>query len=503
MANQKVSDLTVLSAATSDDLLYIVDDPASTSTSRKITVGDMQTSLGIAGLTTGSVLFADGSGNVGEDNSNFFWDDTNNRLAVGTTTPKAAMDVVTGAAGFVPPSYLPGTNLSLENNFQAILQFMTPNNGINSIYFGDADSQLAANMTYAHTSGAMTFSSESSYSWTVSGGNSALDISSTSDITIYGDFISSVSDTLTQWGTSSALINSSADRELYFNWYARQTSGTAQAAPITFEGGSIYNTAWNPDNPGQGAKWILEGAQNVAGQGWLGGNFVARGGSYFAGAVEAVAGEIKLYGAASSASTGSPHVFGGRVEINPGFRANGATVNYIHINGTRGTTVFGDNTTTHEDVALMEMNSTTLGFLPPRMTTAQRDVISVAATDEGLVIHNTDTKFMEYYDDTNWQAIGNVKAIINKVVGDSPYTATHDDQTITCDATSGNITVNLPAASSSTGLVLTIKKIDSSANTVTVDGNASETIDDSTIQVISDQYTSITVHCNGTEWYII
>jgi hypothetical protein len=40
-----------------------------------------------ASLTTGSVLFANGSNQIAQDNANLFWDDTNNRLGVGTATP--------------------------------------------------------------------------------------------------------------------------------------------------------------------------------------------------------------------------------------------------------------------------------------------------------------------------------------------------------------------------------------------------------------------------------
>jgi hypothetical protein len=83
------------------------------------------------------------------------------------------------------------------------------------------------------------------------------------------------------------------------------------------------------------------------------------------------------------------------------------------------------------------------------------------------------------------------------------YTATADDRVILCDATSAAFTVTLPAAASSTGVVFYIKKIDSSANAVTIDGNGSETIDDATTQLLSSQYDCLTVHCDGTEWYII
>ena len=44
-------------------------------------------------FTTGSVVFAAGSGVYSQDNSKFFWDDTNNRLGIGTSSPTKALDV--------------------------------------------------------------------------------------------------------------------------------------------------------------------------------------------------------------------------------------------------------------------------------------------------------------------------------------------------------------------------------------------------------------------------
>jgi len=50
-------------------------------------------------LTSGSVLFSNGS-TIAQDNANFFWDDTNNRLGIGTATPLYTLDVVkTGSNG--------------------------------------------------------------------------------------------------------------------------------------------------------------------------------------------------------------------------------------------------------------------------------------------------------------------------------------------------------------------------------------------------------------------
>ena len=54
--------------------------------------------------------------------------------------------------------------------------------------------------------------------------------------------------------------------------------------------------------------------------------------------------------------------------------------------------------------AILQMNSTTRGFLPPRLTTAQRDAITSPAT--GLQIYNTSTNANNYYDGTAWVAPG-------------------------------------------------------------------------------------------------
>lgn len=43
--------------------------------------------------TTGSVIFAGSSGAPTENNTQFFWDNTNNRLGIGTNTPTVALDV--------------------------------------------------------------------------------------------------------------------------------------------------------------------------------------------------------------------------------------------------------------------------------------------------------------------------------------------------------------------------------------------------------------------------
>ncbi|AXK81573.1 hypothetical protein DW352_14230 [Pseudolabrys taiwanensis] len=54
--------------------------------------------------------------------------------------------------------------------------------------------------------------------------------------------------------------------------------------------------------------------------------------------------------------------------------------------------------------ALLDLTATDRGFLPPRMTAAQRDLISSPAV--GLVVYNTTDKALNYYDGTAWTAVG-------------------------------------------------------------------------------------------------
>lgn len=86
----------------------------------------------------------------------------------------------------------------------------------------------------------------------------------------------------------------------------------------------------------------------------------------------------------------------------------------------------------------------------------------------------------------------------------SNYTVTESDRDklILVDASGGAVTITLlAAATAGDGFRVAIKKIDNSANAVTVDGNASETIDGAATATISTQYDSENLVSNGTNWY--
>lgn len=100
------------------------------------------------------------------------------------------------------------------------------------------------------------------------------------------------------------------------------------------------------------------------------------------------------------------------------------------------------------------------------------------------------------------QAAGFTKRKISSITSNTTLTSTDGLEIILADATSGAITVTLPAAASSSGRTLTIKKTDSSVNLVTVDGNASETIDGDLTKKLGFQYDFMEISCDGSNWHI-
>jgi hypothetical protein len=80
------------------------------------------------------------------------------------------------------------------------------------------------------------------------------------------------------------------------------------------------------------------------------------------------------------------------------------------------------------------------------------------------------------------------------------YTATVFDDVILC-APAADMTISLPIAAGYAGKVYTIQKTNSNAFTVIIDPNGSEQINGATTFVLTAQYQTVTVTCDGTAWY--
>ncbi|MCD4832295.1 MAG: hypothetical protein K8R31_00745, partial [Bacteroidales bacterium] len=69
--------------------------------------------------------------------------------------------------------------------------------------------------------------------------------------------------------------------------------------------------------------------------------------------------------------------------------------------------------------SILELRSTQRGFLTPRMTEAERDVIAVGATANGLIIYNTTTAKLNIYDHatTSWLVLFSGTSGVNSITG--------------------------------------------------------------------------------------
>ena len=86
------------------------------------------------------------------------------------------------------------------------------------------------------------------------------------------------------------------------------------------------------------------------------------------------------------------------------------------------------------------------------------------------------------------------------------YTLTNNDFVLLVSPTAGNTTVNLPAvANIQPGRVYFIKRDATATNTVTLDGNASETINGATTRQIGAAATAggVSIVSDGTAWHVL
>ena len=83
------------------------------------------------------------------------------------------------------------------------------------------------------------------------------------------------------------------------------------------------------------------------------------------------------------------------------------------------------------------------------------------------------------------------------------YTLTRLDSVLLVDATAGAVTVTVPAAADYTDRQWIVKKIDASANTVTLDATGANTIDGAGTLALASQWDSTRIASNGTAWFVV
>lgn len=116
---------------------------------------------------------------------------------------------------------------------------------------------------------------------------------------------------------------------------------------------------------------------------------------------------------------------------------------------------------------------------------------------DGLVAVDTTNKLLSFRANSGWHVIG-TQAVTTKTAN---YTVTTNDDVIHADATSGNVTITLYTAVGNSGRQVTVKRKDSSGNTVSVaTASGGEAIDGSTSVSLASQYSSLTIVSNNANW---
>lgn len=86
----------------------------------------------------------------------------------------------------------------------------------------------------------------------------------------------------------------------------------------------------------------------------------------------------------------------------------------------------------------------------------------------------------------------------------SAYSMGNTDFAVLANATSAPFTVTLPAASTAAGMIVFIKKIDTSTNAVTVAAHGTDKIEGKASESLSKKYESLTLISDGSaNWYVL
>jgi hypothetical protein len=424
----------------------------------------------IASGTIGRVLFQ-GTGNVLQQSSSLFWDSTNNRLGIGTSTPAYSIDVVgetfgtshfllntalpnrhtqtVGFKAFWPGAnssfmastssgyegFLLNTNLVRNGGVWACQDTTRPAYSIGALYGASSDNffiqRASASSGTANLVNLLTIPSTGNVLInTTTDAGFRLDVNGTARVQS-GLANNSSSTAFQVTGASGSLLRMRGFGDLYLeggtptlflgssgtfvsngsaNFYSTQGAGNTFFSVVHNNSNVAIRALSNSNvllNPSAGN--VLIGTTTDAGF-RLDVNGTARVGNAYLGAWSLGA----TYARFGHTSYNSSLPFGFLQEQNGNAYMNGTT-SYI---GATNNVIFDTNavekmriisngniligTTTDVASSLVTMSSTTKGFLPPRMTTTQKNAIASPAA--GLVVYDTTLAKLCVYT-TTWETI--------------------------------------------------------------------------------------------------
>lgn len=144
--------------------------------------------------------------------------------------------------------------------------------------------------------------------------------------------------------------------------------------------------------------------------------------------------------------------------------------------------------------------SNTSRMVIPKETTAN---LASLTDKEAAIAYDTTLNTIVFNDGADFKEISVAPSFTTVTkTANATLAASGEDNVIT-DATSGDLTLTLPAASGNNGLTYKITKEDSSANKVIIDPNAAETLDGNTTLEIYGEDKSIIIACDGSNWFTV
>ena len=314
--------------------------------------GDLTISTGITIGTTaitsgtvGRVLF-EGTGNVVQESANLFWDNTNGRLGIGGTPGAFNLDVV-GTARVSSNINTSGqyTNVNTNNFTTAPIALRTIGADISGISIYKA--------SFGHTNSIQFLSNDVNNRFSI--GQGYIGVSSSIDFNIARFASSAWTNAFTIFNaTGNITINSATDAG-----FKLDVNGTFRAQTSSY--GVAIETANN------GIIKSAGGYQNTDGSYTANGNLFLKAG---------LSGTGNIYITNNNGNAGAFGLF-----------VSGTTVNIGN-----GISVLSS--------AIFQLNSTTKGFLPPRMTTTEKNAIASPAT--GLMVYDTTLNLISVYNGTIW-----------------------------------------------------------------------------------------------------
>jgi microcystin-dependent protein len=297
----------------------------------------------------------------------------NNSLVVGAAAPnsKAALDVSSNTKGFLPPRMTTLQRDSISPPISAGMLIYNTNTNELNIHNGttwvNVASAVASSNSYIRLTDGIT-------QGTALGNNilhyGIVNESSGTDITYIPSIINGDAFLINKSGIYSiAVAGNSAS-----NTYIQINVGTPQ---------NVFNTADSRTTGYSGSAEYLSAA-------WTG--FIQAGQSVYIMNPNGTSLALPELNTLTIAKVGGS----GGVSSNSQWTTNGADIYYT-------TGSVGVGTTAPNSKAALDVSSNTKGFLPPRMTLAERNAIS-APIPAGMVVFNTDTNELNVYNGTVWSA---------------------------------------------------------------------------------------------------